>query len=235
MNFFPFHINDYSGATSHLSWDEDMAYTRLLRAYYQAEKPIPKAQVYRFARCASSAQRKAVDTVLAEFFVLDADAYRQRRCDEEIAHYQDKQAKAKRSADIKWAEVRTQCERNANASPKEEANAMRTHSEGNANGMPRAPVPKNHEPRTNPQIPDGWTEFWSVYPKKVNKPAALKAYKAAKLNGNLPQVLADVERRMQGEEWTKQNRQFVPNPATYLNNRRWEEPTTASTPWEGAK
>lgn len=90
MNYFEDHIGDYAAATAHLTWDEDMAYTRLIRAYYHSEKPIPKGQAYRLARATTPTQRKAVDTVIAEFFTLEEDGYHQKRCDEEIARYHEK-------------------------------------------------------------------------------------------------------------------------------------------------
>lgn len=91
MHHFPHHIGDYAAATAHLSWDEDLAYTRLLRAYYQHEKPIPAdlAQACRLARCATPAQRRAVEAVLREFFELREDGWHQKRCDAEIAQYQE--------------------------------------------------------------------------------------------------------------------------------------------------
>lgn len=88
MNFYKHHLGDYDGATAHLSWEEDMAYTRLLRAYYRREQPIPAADVYRLVRATSRAQRKAVDTVLAEFFTRVGDVWHNKRADEEIASYQ---------------------------------------------------------------------------------------------------------------------------------------------------
>jgi hypothetical protein len=72
------------------------------------------------AKASTPAQRKAVDQVLAEFFELRDGSYHQKRADSEIARYQDKQRKAKASAEARWS----QSGRNANA--------MRTHSEGNA-------------------------------------------------------------------------------------------------------
>lgn len=65
-----------------------MAYTRLLRAYYRAERPIAADQAYRLSRASSKSQRAAVDTVLAEFFELRADGWHNKRADEEIAAYQ---------------------------------------------------------------------------------------------------------------------------------------------------
>jgi uncharacterized protein YdaU (DUF1376 family) len=88
LNFYKHHLGDYDGATVHLSWDEDMAYTRLLRAYYRREKPIPDGEKYRLARAVSRAHRAAVDIVLAEFFDLRDDGWHNKRADEEIAAYQ---------------------------------------------------------------------------------------------------------------------------------------------------
>lgn len=143
MNYFEDHIGDYAAATLHLTWDEDMAYTRLIRAYYHTEKPIPKDQVYRLARAATPAHRKAVDAVLKDFFTLDGDDYRQKRCDHEIARFKDKQEKAKRSADARWNASKPHSEGNANG--------MRTHSEGNA---PQSPVSSNQSPIVNTE-PNG--------------------------------------------------------------------------------
>ena len=123
MNYYEHHLGDWAAATSHLTWDEDAAYTRLLRVYYHTEKAIPEGQQYRLAKASSPAQRKAVDSVLAEFFTLEDGAYRQKRADAEIARYHDKQRKAKASADARWS------------SPKRNADAMRTHSETDANAL----------------------------------------------------------------------------------------------------
>jgi uncharacterized protein YdaU (DUF1376 family) len=95
VNYFEDHIGDYAAATAHLSWDEDMAYTRLIRAYYHTEKPIPKGQAYRLARASTAAHRRAVDAVLTEFFELREDGFHQKRCDEEIVRFHEKQGKAR--------------------------------------------------------------------------------------------------------------------------------------------
>ena len=115
MNYYEHHLGDWAAATGHLTWDEDMAYTRLLRAYYHHERAIPEGQQYRLAKASTPAQRKAVDQVLAEFFELRDGLHHQKRADAEVERYQDKQRKAKASANARWA----QSERNANE--------MRTH------------------------------------------------------------------------------------------------------------
>ena len=140
MNYYEHHLGDYAAATAHLSWDEDMAYQRLMRAYYRTEKPIPAdiKAACRLVRADSRSQRDAVASVLREFFELLDDGWHQRRCDAEITRYRDKQAKASRSANARWATKPTHSEGNANAS----TDAMRTHSEGNA---PRHQTPDTRE------------------------------------------------------------------------------------------
>lgn len=105
MNYYPFHIGDYASATRHLSWDEDMAYRRLMDAYYTREEPIPldRRQAYRLACATTEAQREAVDVVLAEFFEETPEGWRNGRCDAEIGAYKTKSAKASQSAHARWS------------------------------------------------------------------------------------------------------------------------------------
>ena len=80
---------------------------------------------------------------------------------------------------------------------------------------------------TNQSAPDGFDDFWKTYPKKVAKPAAIRAFKAARINGSLPNVLAHIRSMATSEGWAKSGGQFVPNPSTYLNQRRWEDEGSA--------
>lgn len=133
MNYYEHHIGDYAEATAHLSFVEDAAYSRLIRKYYASENPLPAElkAVQRLVGARTKEEKEAVETILDEFFFLDSDGWHNTRCDEEIARFKDKQAKAKRSAEARWNKQQPHSECNANASP----DAMRTHSEGSA---PRA-------------------------------------------------------------------------------------------------
>ena len=83
---------------------------------------------------------------------------------------------------------------------------------------------------TTPQNQIGFASFWQAYPKKTAKPAALMKFKSAKLKaGELDAILTDIETRKQADDWTKENGKYVPNPATYLSQRRWEDGETAHT------
>ena len=90
MNYFEHHIGDYAEATAHLSFVEDAAYSRCIRKYYAKEKPLPAdlKAVQRLVGARTKEEKDAVETVLAEFFVLGEDGWRNARCDADIAHYQ---------------------------------------------------------------------------------------------------------------------------------------------------
>lgn len=67
--------------------------------------------------------------------------------------------------------------------------------------------------------------FWQEYPKKRGKGDAEKSW--LKVNPSLPAVLAAIEWQRESKDWLKDQGQFIPNPATYINQRRWmDEPTT---------
>lgn len=81
---------------------------------------------------------------------------------------------------------------------------------------------EDSKPQTSLQAFEDW---WRGYPNKGSKKAALKAWE--KLNPNEPlRVLLgqDVAMRARSEKWTKNNGDFVPLGATYLNGERWNDP-----------
>ena len=97
MNFYRRFIGDIQRKTGHLSCTEMGVYDRLLDHYYALEAPLP-ADVdacCRIARAMTKDERKAVQTVLAEFFALTEQGYVQGRADQEIAEQQPKIAAAR--------------------------------------------------------------------------------------------------------------------------------------------
>jgi hypothetical protein len=64
--------------------------------------------------------------------------------------------------------------------------------------------------------------FWQSYPKKIGKLAAQKAFKKLK-NIPIENILKAIENQKQSEQWKKENGQFIPNPATWINQGRWED------------
>lgn len=237
MNFYPFHIGDYASATRHLSWIEDAAYRRILDVYYVREEPLPidHRQVYRLVVASTDEQREAVDVVLSEFFKLTPEGYRHNRCDAEIHDANDKKNKASQSAQERWRIARerelalqSESERNAvvmrthmRTHEKDDANACKTPCEGNA------PNPNPKVNRKPPALareaasPDGFAEFWLAYPKKVGKGAAEASWK--KTRPPKAAVMDAIANQRNSEQWRRDGGQYIPNPATWLNQRRWED------------
>jgi len=71
---------------------------------------------------------------------------------------------------------------------------------------------------------DQFDQFWAIYPKKVGKKAALNIWTRLKPDKDLlEQILRAVEKQKKLDQWTKDGGQFIPNPATWLNQCRWED------------
>lgn len=70
-------------------------------------------------------------------------------------------------------------------------------------------------------------EFWAAYPKKVGKGEARKSWRKIKPDAELHRkILAAVEEAKRSEQWTREHGQYIPNPATWLNQSRWEDELT---------
>jgi hypothetical protein len=67
-------------------------------------------------------------------------------------------------------------------------------------------------------------QFFTVYPKHKNKPAAERAFK--KLNPSallFKQMMDALAWQTKQPDWLKNNGQFIPLPSSWLNGRRWED------------
>lgn len=65
--------------------------------------------------------------------------------------------------------------------------------------------------------------FWAKYPKRVGKKAAQKAFQNAQNRPQIDDLLEAIDRAMKSEQWRKDGGQFIPNPATWLNQGRWDD------------
>ena len=73
-------------------------------------------------------------------------------------------------------------------------------------------------------------EFWKSYPRKSNKGGARKAWKKLSPGKELfAKIMAALEVAKKCEQWTKDRGQFIPYPATWLNQERWDDDYGPST------
>jgi uncharacterized protein YdaU (DUF1376 family) len=151
MFSYPFHIRDYLTKTRHLSLLEDLAYRRLIDAYYTHEQPLP-ADVQACARLIAMREHATeVESVLREFFVLTDAGWTNARCDQEIAAFQSFRDAGKRGAEKRWG-----INREANSPP----NSPPT---GEASSPPNAGLiaTNNQQPTTNtkPKTTSAWFDW----------------------------------------------------------------------------
>ena len=101
-------------------------------------------------------------------------------------------------------------------------------SESKAN---HKPITNNQEPLTNKNKEitslknDGFDHWWKSYPKKVAKPAGLKAFKSKTKNMGEDSFMqfVDLISNDSANRYAQTEKQFIPNPATYLNEERYND------------
>ena len=80
---------------------------------------------------------------------------------------------------------------------------------------------------TRKALDPAFDAFWQVYPKKTGKEAARKAFKKIPKSAHSLLVPA-VEAQKKSRQWMEENGRFIPNPATWLNQGRWEDEVQTS-------
>jgi hypothetical protein len=97
-----------------------------------------------------------------------------------------------------------------------------------------------HAPATDPDPPSTPTnadvheqrfaEFWSAYPNKTGKGAARICWQKRKPSAEMAACILDaVAAQARSERWQDQGGRFVPNPATWLNQERWDDELPPAT------
>jgi hypothetical protein len=86
---------------------------------------------------------------------------------------------------------------------------------------------KNHQrarKRRVVEVGEGFLTFWSIYPQKVARPDAERAWAALAPDDELQtRICAAVALKAKSQRWREEGGRYVPYPATFLNKRRWED------------
>lgn len=228
MNYYKRHLGDYAKDTSGLTMTEHGAFTLLLDLYYASEQAFDKEDAMRVCRPSSPSEAKAVEYVLRKFFIVDdAGLYRNERADAEI---QKAHAKAESNREVGKKGGR----------PAKSGNPKETMMVSGSNQEETQTVPKNnpshysttpllqkseeqvHRPADAGPLPDRFAEFWQAYPDKTGRKPCAEKWKAKRLNAEADRIIADVRARAANDrKWLDG---FIPNPLTYLNQERWNDP-----------
>lgn len=77
------------------------------------------------------------------------------------------------------------------------------------------------------EVQERFDRFWSVYPKKRSKAVAAKSFERIDPDDELLEVMVEkINHERRSYEWAKDGGQYIPLPATWLNQRRWEDEET---------
>ena len=107
----------------------------------------------------------------------------------------------------------------------------------------------NNKDLITPLTPQGVTAlfdvFWKSYPNKKSKPTGRKAFEkiAAKFKGKpdefkslVSKITSHVEKRkLDDPQWTKEAGQFIPMPASFLNQERWNDESAPGASHESSQ
>jgi hypothetical protein len=90
--------------------------------------------------------------------------------------------------------------------------------------LPPYSPPKGGRPSATP----GFDQFWDSYPKKRGHDDALTVWRHGQSKAGHPIppveiVLAALERAKASDDWAKDHGQYIPNPATWLRQGRWQD------------
>jgi hypothetical protein len=100
-------------------------------------------------------------------------------------------------------------------STKEKEGVTHTHTQGVYNNV------QNVHTCNTP-----FERFWEIYPRKEGKTPARKSFEKISPDDQLlAKILAAVENRKKTPQWQKDGGQFIPLPATWLNQERWTDET----------
>ena len=169
-------------------------------------------------------EKTALKVVLDDFFLITDTGYFHERCNIEITKYHSNTSN-KAKAGIASALARQQ----------KSTDVKHMFNEPITNN--HKPITNNHKPITNikplrTKVLDTYFEdFWYFYPKKVGKDAAIKAWN--KVNPDILLVSDALKWQKESKQWQQEDGKYIPNPATYLNQGRWqdEQPVIDTNPF----
>lgn len=204
-----------------MSLSEYGAYLKLLqRQWIEGSIPVDPTRIARLLRIPLDEWNKLAPAVMPKF--VDAGRGRRinRRCDQERKEALSK-IKSLRENGRKGGVAKAIANAKANAT---------THASGSVSGSES--LSGRGDARGETAYSDDFERWWSVYPRKVAKKAAWKAWNAARDKPDADAMVAAVGRQKRSDAWKQDRGKFIPHPSTWLNQGRWadEESTPTATP-----
>lgn len=89
-------------------------------------------------------------------------------------------------------------------------------------GTPKTPIgPAMPPKRAERALPEAFEAFWHLYPRKVGKGAAERAWNTHVAKGHGMAIVELLAGQLGQADWVKEGGKYIPYPATWLNQHRW--------------
>jgi len=202
LPYMQLYVSDYLADTAHLTAQQHGAYMLLLMNYWQRGKALDNSneRLSHVARLSPEEWADAKPT-LEEFFIIEGNLWTHTRVEDDLEKIREKSAKAS------FAGKRSVVARNLNERSTNAEQAL-NHKEED----------KEEEEYKDIIKKDVFDEFWKIYPLKVGKGAALKAFQKAIRTTN-PEIVIKGATRYKLDPNRAQA--YTAHPATWLNAQRW--------------
>lgn len=214
------------GDTTHLSTEEFGAYCLLLFATWRNNgQPFEdnSCQLARICRVSKERWEKRLRPVLVNFFDLSDGRWHQKRLEKEWKRVAEKVEANRKNGTLGG---RPSALKN-NETPKPNGfvslNPEETQTEPNQTHIHISSPNGEDSPHKPPKVrktnePEGFAEWWDLYPNKVGQRAVRASYRSALARAGDPTLLLDgLHRYIQ----TKPPDRAWCNPTTWLNQDRW--------------
>lgn len=222
-----FYPSDWLAGTRGLSDAETGVYITLIARMYEMAGPIERDDNRLSRLCGSKSKTsfvKALEYLISEgkIVVVDGGLFNER-VQKEIEKTTNKSAKAAAAAQSRWDRKtnKNNVGTHANASPKHMPQRCQSEPEPDIREDTNVSSKKITEP-------DGFDDFWVLWPNKVSKQRARKAWK--RLSVDARRAAYRAVRDGWFERWRSSKPDANPiHPSTFLNDRRWEDEPVAQT------
>lgn len=212
--WMPFFIGDYLKKTSRLSTVQHGIYLLLIFDYWVNGKlPDDDETLSRIAKLDLETFRNH-KPIISSFFQIADGHWKHSRIDEEISNANENKQKrherAQKGAVKRWNRA------SSNASSIQQAMLNECPSP--------SPSPSSSNTYNKSVQNNNFEAFYSEYPKKKARAEAEKAFKKLDPSSDVfEKIIQGVKKAKLTKDWQKDGGQFIPLPATYLNQRRWED------------
>lgn len=213
VKFYP---SDWLAGTSGLTAAERGVYITIVCLIYETGGPV-RLDLTRLARrCGVPAGsfRRILDSLMDQGkLVQTPDGITNKRAEDVMQDRENRITKAQSGA-LKTNAIQAEKRQQKQAPQQKERDAER-YANQNQNQI------KKRETKVSLCARDGFAAFWAVVPRRVGKGAAEKAWQAATAKAQ-PEAIIDAM-RLYAKSREGQDEKYTCHPATWLNQRRWED------------